>query len=72
VLGLGRGAAIFDYLDRSRVHNLHVNEHLEGRHNRRLLIWLLLCLEEWCDVFLAGSSPERGSAGRSHAVAHGS
>jgi asparagine synthase (glutamine-hydrolysing) len=66
---LGRDAAIFDFLDRSTVH-MHVNEHLAGRRNRRLLIWSLLCLEEWCDVFLAGSSAERGSAGRSHLVAH--
>ena len=35
---------LFDYLSRSEVQPL-VKEHLEGRHNRRLLIWSLLNLE---------------------------
>jgi asparagine synthase (glutamine-hydrolysing) len=38
---------IFAYLDREAVRRL-VTEHLEGRSNRRLLIWSLLCFEEWC------------------------
>ncbi|HEX5257883.1 MAG TPA: asparagine synthase (glutamine-hydrolyzing) [Sphingomicrobium sp.] len=38
-------AHIFDYLDREAVHSL-VGQHLEGEHNRRLLIWSLLNVEE--------------------------
>ncbi len=44
-------ARIYDYLDRESVQSL-VNDHLEGRENRRLLIWSLLNLETWCDKFL--------------------
>jgi asparagine synthase (glutamine-hydrolysing) len=29
-----------------------VDDHLSGRENRRLLIWSLLCLEEWARTFL--------------------
>jgi len=43
-------ARLFDYLDRASTLAL-VDEHLEGRHNRRLLIWSLLNLEEWLAVF---------------------
>ena len=42
---------IFDYLDRESVLDL-VNEHLEGKQNRRLLIWSLLSVEHWCEQFL--------------------
>lgn len=38
-------AAIYDYLDRSSVKSL-IGDHLEGRENRRLLIWSLLNLEQ--------------------------
>lgn len=44
-------ARIFDFLDPHAVHAL-VDEHLEGRQNRRLLIWSLLSLEKWCERFL--------------------
>jgi asparagine synthase (glutamine-hydrolysing) len=44
-------ARIYDYLDRKAVQEL-VNDHLEGRENRRLLIWSLLNLEQWCAKFL--------------------
>ncbi len=47
-------ALIYDYLDRKIVQQM-VDEHLEGRQNRRLLIWSLLYLEEWCQQFLGGS-----------------
>ena len=43
-------AHIFDCLDRQAVHAL-VTEHLEGRQNRRLLIWSLLSLEQWFRTF---------------------
>ncbi len=46
-------ALIYEFLDRATVRAL-VDEHLEGRANRRLLIWSLLSLEEWCRTFLAG------------------
>ncbi|WFU18953.1 asparagine synthase (glutamine-hydrolyzing) [Bradyrhizobium sp. CB3481] len=29
-----------------------VNEHLSGKFNHRLLIWSLLCFEQWCRTFL--------------------
>jgi len=44
-------ARIYDYLDRGAVLDL-VNDHLEGRENRRLLIWSLLNVEEWCAHYL--------------------
>jgi asparagine synthase (glutamine-hydrolysing) len=44
-------AAIYEYLDRDTVRSL-VNDHIEGRENRRLLIWSLLSVEQWCDTFL--------------------
>lgn len=46
-------ALIYDYFDRRIVEGL-LAEHLEGRANRRLLIWSLLYLEEWCQAFLNG------------------
>ncbi len=42
---MGDDAAIFDLLDRGAVHRL-VAEHLDGEHNRRLLIWSLLNVEQ--------------------------
>lgn len=42
---------IYDFLDREAVQNL-TNEHLEGKQNRRLLIWSMLSLEKWCEKFL--------------------
>jgi asparagine synthase (glutamine-hydrolysing) len=51
------GAKIFEYLDRDTIGAL-VDDHLEGRHNRRLLIWSLLSLEQWCETFLDGQIPE--------------
>jgi len=61
-------AAIFAFLDRTAVRRL-VNEHLEGRRNRRLLIWSLLMVEFWCRTFLNGDAPRAiehagGSIGR--------
>ena len=42
---------IFEFIDRTTVLDL-VDEHLEGKQNRRLLIWSLLNLEQWCHEFL--------------------
>ena len=44
-------ARIYDYMDQNAVQSI-VNGHLEGRQNKRLLIWSLLCLEHWCQLFL--------------------
>lgn len=54
---MGRDAGIFQFLDRTTVQSL-VEDHLEGRENRRLLIWSLLSLEEWIDTFLNGRAPD--------------
>jgi asparagine synthase (glutamine-hydrolysing) len=44
-------AAIFEFLDRDAVRGL-VEQHLNGSQNRRLLIWSLLSVEQWCETFL--------------------
>jgi len=44
-------ARIYEFLDKLAVQNL-VNDHLEGRQNRRLLIWSLLNVEWWIRTFL--------------------
>jgi asparagine synthase (glutamine-hydrolysing) len=44
-------ARIYNYLDTNTVQEL-VTEHMEGKHNRRLLIWSLLNFEQWCQTFL--------------------
>ncbi len=46
-----RQARIYEFLDRAAIQSL-VNEHLEGKQNRRLLIWSLLNVENWCQQFL--------------------
>lgn len=43
--------ALFEFLDRDTVHAL-VDEHLRGEKNRRLLIWSLLNVEQWCRRFI--------------------
>jgi asparagine synthase (glutamine-hydrolysing) len=44
-------ARIYDYIQPEAAMNL-MNEHFEGKTNRRLLIWSLLCFEWWNRVFL--------------------
>ncbi|CAN5243364.1 asparagine synthase (glutamine-hydrolyzing) [soil metagenome] len=39
-------AFIYKYTNSSQI-KLLINEHLEGKHNHRLLIWALLSFEEW-------------------------
>jgi asparagine synthase (glutamine-hydrolysing) len=53
-------AKIYQFLDRGTVQNL-VDDHIAGRENRRLLIWSLLNVEQWCEQFLesATSTPGR-------------
>ncbi len=43
---LNNNARIYDYLDQNSVQRL-IGEHLEGKQNRRLLIWSLLNFECW-------------------------
>jgi len=45
------GARIYDFMDRENVLSL-VNEHLEGKQNRRLFIWSLLNFEWWLRKYL--------------------
>jgi asparagine synthase (glutamine-hydrolysing) len=42
---------MYDFLDRASVHEL-VNEHLDGKENRRLLTWSLLNFDHFCQRFL--------------------
>jgi asparagine synthase (glutamine-hydrolysing) len=42
---------LFEYLDRETILEL-VDEHLSGQQNRRLLIWSLLNVEQWCRTWL--------------------
>lgn len=48
-----------------------IDRHMEGGENQRLLLWSLLCFEEWCRAFLAGAPLEDdvpGSCGTAVAV----
>lgn len=44
-------ARIYQYLNIAAVRNL-VNDHIEGRQNRRLFIWSLLNIENWLHTYL--------------------
>lgn len=46
-----KNARIYAYLDADAVQTM-LTEHLDGRRNRRLLIWSLLNVEQWCETFL--------------------
>lgn len=48
---LYNNALIYNYMDKNSVLNL-VNEHLEGKQNRRLFIWSLLNFEWWLKQYL--------------------
>jgi asparagine synthase (glutamine-hydrolysing) len=58
---LSSDAAIYEFLNPDGVRRL-VREHIEGRENRRLLLWSLLSFEHWCRVFLAGTGVPFGYA----------
>lgn len=45
-------AKIYNFLDPQAVRS-YVNEHFTGKENRRLLIWSLLSVENWCQKFLS-------------------
>jgi asparagine synthase (glutamine-hydrolysing) len=51
---LDRRARIYDYLDFDVAKRL-IADHIEGRENRRLLIWSLIYLASWCEQFLGGA-----------------
>jgi asparagine synthase (glutamine-hydrolysing) len=53
---LDPSAAIYEFLDPGGVRPL-VENHLEGRENRRLLLWSLMSFEHWCRAFLKGQHP---------------
>lgn len=46
-------AHVFSYFNRQSVQGL-INEHLEGKQNRRLFIWSLLNVESWLNQYLEG------------------
>ncbi len=46
-----KNARIYQFMNRSEVEKL-VSEHMEGKINRRLLIWSLLSVEAWCQQWL--------------------
>lgn len=50
---MGSEARIFEYLDRKSVHRL-IQDHIDGRENRRLLVWSLLSLEHWLELLHNG------------------
>lgn len=45
-------APIYEYIDRDAVSKL-IMEHLDGHQNRRLLIWSLLSVNQWCKSYLS-------------------
>jgi asparagine synthase (glutamine-hydrolysing) len=51
---MGRDARLYEFLDRKAIQEL-VSDHLDGRENRRLLIWSLLNLEQWLKHLEAGN-----------------
>jgi len=48
---LDKKANIYNFFDYVTTQNL-IYEHIEGKHNRRLFIWSLLCFEWWLRIFL--------------------
>ena len=50
-----RDAMLYDYMDKQAVQRL-VMEHLEGKQNRRLLIWSLINVENWLDQTMTGEA----------------
>ncbi|MGH9905848.1 MAG: asparagine synthetase B family protein, partial [Pyrinomonadaceae bacterium] len=48
-------ARIYEFLDRKAIQSL-VNDHLDARQNRRLLIWSLLNVEQWLATFMDSSA----------------
>jgi len=53
---------IYDFLDKKSVQSL-VMEHIDGKTNRRLLIWSLLNFDEWCTQYLGKPTSKTESRG---------
>ncbi|HYR06282.1 MAG TPA: asparagine synthase-related protein, partial [Longimicrobium sp.] len=51
-----RRARIWDFVQPDTAHAL-LEDHFQGRENRRLLIWSLVSFEWWCRTFLDGQRP---------------
>ena len=49
-------AKLYEFFSPAGVRSL-VEQHLDGRENRRLLLWSLLSFEHWCRIFLQGERP---------------
>ncbi|MEB3286053.1 MAG: asparagine synthase (glutamine-hydrolyzing) [Vampirovibrionales bacterium] len=49
-------ARIYEFMDPLAVQDI-VQQHLDGKQNRRLFIWSLLNFEHWCEHFLDASHP---------------
>jgi len=47
---LNKKASVYNYLDYNTAKEM-IDEHLQGKFNRRLFIWSMLCFEEWLRVF---------------------
>lgn len=47
---LNSDANIYKYMDKDATQKL-INEHLEGKQNRRLFVWSLLNFEEWSNIY---------------------
>lgn len=61
---LDRSARIYDWMNYGVVADL-IEEHLSGQKNRRLLIWSLLYVEEWCRCFLSARATQSCNLNRS-------
>jgi asparagine synthase (glutamine-hydrolysing) len=46
-------ASLYQFMDKAAVQRL-VDEHLQGKQNRRLFIWSLINFEKWIELFLNG------------------
>lgn len=52
-----RNARVFDYMDKATTQAM-IMEHLEGKANRRLLVWSLLNVENWFDHFFSNTQAQ--------------
>ncbi|MFC1809603.1 asparagine synthase-related protein [Candidatus Omnitrophota bacterium] len=48
---LDKNAAIYEFLDYEVAKDI-IDEHISGKHNRRLFIWSLLCFQSWLKLFI--------------------
>jgi asparagine synthase (glutamine-hydrolysing) len=55
---LRKNAGIYNYFDYNTVAGL-IKEHIEGKHNRRLFVWSLLCFEWWLALFIKNTQIDK-------------